>query len=149
MRNLNGSLTNNSDLADYVGFMLTNRYTCLSRHGKERLFIQQSVICACRLLSDMRRESTIELLPGLKNYTENQQMWLAEALADCGLSEFSEKSQTYRMSKLHWQTGVHAVGAFRLIGPLSNSKQFSNDRACPKNSKMNPENKCTIWGKDL
>ena len=68
----------------------------------------------CRVLGDLMRESTVELLPGLKNFTENQQMWLAEALADCGSSEFSEKSQTYRMSKRQWQTGVHAKGAFRL-----------------------------------
>ena len=92
----------------------------------------------------MRRESTIELLPGLKNYTEKQQMWLAEALADCGSSEFSEKSQTYRMSKLQWQIGEHAPGAFRLIGPLSNSNW-----ACPENSKMNPDKKCTVWGRDF
>ena len=97
----------------------------------------------------MRRESRVELLPGLKNFTEKQQMWLAEALSDCGSSEFSEKSQTYRMSKDQWENGEHAKGAFRLIGPLSNSKEFSDDWACPKNSKMNPENKCTVWGKDL
>ena len=97
----------------------------------------------------MRRESTVELLPGLKNFTEKQQMWLAEALSDCGSSEFSEKSQTYRMSKHQWENGEHAKGAFRLIGPLSNSKEFSDDWACPKNSNMNPEKKCTVWGKDL
>ena len=100
-------------------------------------------------MADLRKESKVELLPGLKNFTENQQMWLAEALADCGSSEFSEKSQTYRMSNLQWQIGEHAPGAFRLIGPLSNSKQFSEDWACPENSKMNPDKKCTVWGRDF
>ena len=97
----------------------------------------------------MRRESTVESLPGLMKYTERQQLWLAEALSDCGSSKFSEKSQTYRMSKRRWEKNSHAGGAFRLIGPLSNSKQFSEDWACSKNSKMNPNNKCTVWGRDL
>ena len=42
-------------------------------------------------------------------------------------------------------TGVHSPPEFRVIGPLSNSEQFSQDWNCPVNSPMNPEEKCTVW----
>ena len=97
----------------------------------------------------MSRQSSVELLPGLMKYTDRQQMWLATALSNCGGSEFSDKSQTYRLSKRHWENEVHAGRAFRVLGPLSNSKQFSEDWGCPRNSMMNPDGKCTVWGKDI
>ena len=42
-------------------------------------------------------------------------------------------------------TGVHSPGAFRIVGPLSNSDDFAKDFKCPKGSKMNPIEKCKVW----
>ena len=107
-----------------------------------------SFVCVPRLFTSMTEETIPELLPGL-NFTAKQQMWLAMTISDCGESTFSEESQTYRLTKRDWSRSRHAGDAFRTLGPLSNSAQFSVDWECPKKSKMNPEKKCTLWGKDL
>ena len=39
----------------------------------------------------------------------------------------------------------HAPERFRVLGPLSNSPEFSEAFSCPANSKMNPTEKCRIW----
>eukprot|EP00092_Neocalanus_flemingeri_P023165 GFUD01025119.1.p1 GENE.GFUD01025119.1~~GFUD01025119.1.p1 ORF type:complete len:953 (-),score=164.55 GFUD01025119.1:486-3344(-) len=39
----------------------------------------------------------------------------------------------------------HAPERFRVLGPLSNSKTFSETFECPVGSKMNPVDKCTVW----
>eukprot|EP00090_Calanus_glacialis_P001950 TRINITY_DN11456_c0_g1_i3.p1 TRINITY_DN11456_c0_g1~~TRINITY_DN11456_c0_g1_i3.p1 ORF type:complete len:946 (-),score=146.68 TRINITY_DN11456_c0_g1_i3:85-2922(-) len=39
----------------------------------------------------------------------------------------------------------HAPERFRVLGPLSNSKTFSDTFQCPAGSRMNPVDKCTVW----
>jgi len=39
----------------------------------------------------------------------------------------------------------HAPERFRVLGPLSNSKTFSDTFNCPVGSRMNPAEKCTVW----
>jgi len=39
----------------------------------------------------------------------------------------------------------HAPERFRVLGPLSNSKTFSDTFHCPLGSRMNPVEKCTVW----
>ena len=41
--------------------------------------------------------------------------------------------------------GPHSPPEFRVIGALSNAKQFSQDWQCPPGSPMNPVEKCTVW----
>lgn len=40
---------------------------------------------------------------------------------------------------------VHAPSMFRIIGTLSNSKEFSKAFQCPTGSNMNPKEKCEVW----
>ncbi|XP_070505178.1 neprilysin-2-like isoform X2 [Chironomus tepperi] len=76
-------------------------------------------------------------LPGLK-YTQNQLFWISEAQIWCS---------TYRPEsmKLYITVNEHSPGQFRVLGPLSNMKEFSKDFNCPIGSKMNPVHKCEVW----
>jgi predicted metalloendopeptidase len=39
----------------------------------------------------------------------------------------------------------HAPGEFRIIGPTSNSLEFSEVFQCKLGQKNNPEKKCSVW----
>ena len=43
------------------------------------------------------------------------------------------------------ETDVHALDRFRVIGPLSNMKEFADDFKCPVGSKMNPAKRCAVF----
>ncbi|XP_050308088.1 neprilysin-4 isoform X2 [Anthonomus grandis grandis] len=78
-----------------------------------------------------------EILPGM-NLTGKQLFFLNFAQVWCGQQKVEE-------AKNRMKTSVHSPGIFRIIGVLSNSKDFSREFNCPKNSPMNPDKKCTIW----
>lgn len=63
-------------------------------------------------------------LPGL-NYTTNQLFWISAAQTWCNV---------YRPEamKMRITTGVHSPGQFRVLGPLSNMREFSKDFNCPE-----------------
>lgn len=42
-------------------------------------------------------------------------------------------------------TDFHPMDRFRVNGVVSNLHEFANAFNCPKNSPMNPENKCSLW----
>ncbi|XP_062123109.1 neprilysin-2-like [Drosophila sulfurigaster albostrigata] len=76
-------------------------------------------------------------LPGL-DYTPQQMFWISVAHTWC---------TKYRKEYLDlWiKTDEHSPSEFRILGPLSNSKEFSKDFQCPEGSPMNPVHKCEVW----
>ncbi|KAK5645943.1 hypothetical protein RI129_004407 [Pyrocoelia pectoralis] len=72
-------------------------------------------------------------LPGI-NYTRNQMFWIAFAQLWCTKSQRS-----------YVQPNEHLPEKYRVIGALSNLKEFSEDFKCPINSTMNPSEKCLLW----
>uniref|UniRef100_A0A8C4PYE9 Endothelin converting enzyme 2b n=2 Tax=Eptatretus burgeri TaxID=7764 RepID=A0A8C4PYE9_EPTBU len=53
--------------------------------------------------------------------------------------------QTPEQMKTNLLFEEHSPSRFRVIGTLSNSLEFAEHFHCPLGSKMNPENKCSIW----
>ncbi|XP_012943220.1 neprilysin [Aplysia californica] len=76
-------------------------------------------------------------LPGLK-FSHNQLFFINFAQLWCNL--LREENALNRI-----RTGVHSPGRFRVIGSAQNSEDFNRAFDCPKNSYMNPENKCAVW----
>ncbi|PSN34745.1 Neprilysin-11 [Blattella germanica] len=85
--------------------------------------------------SRQRHEHT---LPGLAQYSPEQLFFLGFAHMWCGHS-------TNGALKSRVVEGVHSPNRFRVIGTLSNLKEFSDAWSCPLGSPMNPENKCILW----
>ncbi|XP_071557180.1 neprilysin-4 isoform X1 [Temnothorax nylanderi] len=78
-----------------------------------------------------------ETLPGM-NATGKQLFFLNFAQVWCG----SMRPEATR-NKL--KTALHSPGRFRVIGTLSNSKDFAQVFNCPLGSPMNPVSKCSVW----
>jgi predicted metalloendopeptidase len=79
-----------------------------------------------------------QLLPGLAQYTPEQLFFLGFAHMWCGNS-------TQGSLKSLVVNGVHSPSRFRVIGTLSNSKEFADAWGCPAGSPMNPHKKCILW----
>ncbi|XP_046396781.1 neprilysin-4-like [Ischnura elegans] len=78
------------------------------------------------------------LLPGLAEYSHDQLFFLGFAHMWCGHA-------TNGALRSRVVNGVHAPNRFRVIGTLSNMKEFSEAWGCPAGSPMNPPNKCILW----
>ncbi|ESO95682.1 hypothetical protein LOTGIDRAFT_231908 [Lottia gigantea] len=76
-------------------------------------------------------------LPGL-NLTHYQLFFLNVAQGFCGVQR-PEALQDQILSD------THSPGKFRVMGTLSNSKDFSSAYQCTPGSRMNPEQKCRVW----
>ena len=76
-------------------------------------------------------------LPGLP-FTPKQLFWINWGQVWCA---------KYRDSKLKNTilTGTHSPNMFRIIGPLSNFREFSRDFGCMPRRGMNPDKKCEVW----
>ncbi|KAK9502137.1 hypothetical protein O3M35_012728 [Rhynocoris fuscipes] len=77
------------------------------------------------------------LLPGI-NLNHDQLFFLNYAQIWCGTMRPEDALTKIR-------SAVHSPGPIRVIGPLSNSEDFSRAYKCPSGSPMNPTSKCSVW----
>ncbi|XP_075148785.1 membrane metallo-endopeptidase-like 1 [Haematobia irritans] len=87
--------------------------------------------------SDDDRKIQLESFPGL-NYTNRQLFFISYGQVWC--STILKEYQSVLAS-----TDSHVPENFRVIGPLSNFEEFSQEFKCPPGSGMNPEKKCKIY----
>ncbi|KAG8772677.1 hypothetical protein FRC12_002944 [Ceratobasidium sp. 428] len=76
-------------------------------------------------------------LPGL-NYTQDQLFWISFARIWA-----TKIKPAYAVQRA--RTDPHSPGLYRVDGTLSNIPAFSEAFSCKKNTKMNPEKRCTLW----
>lgn len=77
-------------------------------------------------------------LPGLGNFTHEQLFFISFAQVWCSM-------QTPKAADMSIMVDPHTPDKFRVIGTLSNSKEFSKHFSCPVGSPMNPKHKCVVW----
>ncbi|XP_023220122.1 endothelin-converting enzyme 1-like [Centruroides sculpturatus] len=77
-------------------------------------------------------------LPGLEKYSPEQLFFISFAGSWC--SSFPSWVDAYI-----YKDNEHSAEKFRVIGSLSNMKEFSEAFNCESGSKMNPKEKCIIW----
>ncbi|XP_067124089.1 endothelin-converting enzyme homolog isoform X3 [Centruroides vittatus] len=88
--------------------------------------------------TDWVKENHVELpLPGV-NLTHNQLFFI-------GFSQVWCSSSTPETMHLTILNDAHTPGPYRVIGTLSNSKDFAREFQCRLNTPMNPDKKCVIW----
>lgn len=76
-------------------------------------------------------------LPGL-NYTDRQLFFISFAQVWC-------QSMTKESTKMQIEKDDHTIAKYRVIGPLTNLREFSEEFQCKAGSKMNPKHKCEVW----
>ncbi|KAK0169102.1 hypothetical protein PV327_002848 [Microctonus hyperodae] len=81
-------------------------------------------------------------LPGFENYTDAQMFYIAFAGVYC-------EAATVKYKELRDKYADHSPGRWRVIGSISNTKDFAEAFNCPVGSSMNPEKKCNIWQSPL
>lgn len=64
--------------------------------------------------------------------------WISAATSRC-----SKYHSSYFDDKFKLQS--HPPSEFRIIGMLSNMKEFSDDFKCQEGTIMNPKTKCSLW----
>ncbi|KAH9491459.1 hypothetical protein Btru_049926 [Bulinus truncatus] len=76
-------------------------------------------------------------LPGV-NLTNDQLFFLGFSSVMCA-NVYEEYAKVLSF------TSTYSENMFRVIGTLSNSREFAEAFNCPVNSTMNPERKCEVW----
>ncbi|CAH0403542.1 unnamed protein product [Chilo suppressalis] len=76
-------------------------------------------------------------LPGL-NYNHRQLFFISFAQVWCS-------AMTKESTKMQIEKDDHTIAKYRVVGPISNLKEFSEEFGCKIGSKMNPKHKCEVW----
>lgn len=71
--------------------------------------------------------------------TDNQVFWLSMANVWCSVA--TKETAEYLLKE-----NEHSPPQFRILGMLANNADFARDFQCPAGSKMNPEDKCKLYG---
>lgn len=85
----------------------------------------------------VKRNGEEPQLPAV-NFTNEQLFFISAAQVDCGAA-----LEPVALKKIEQAT--HTLEQWRVIGEMSNSKEFAKAFNCPLGSKMNPQKKCSIW----
>ncbi|XP_028131382.1 endothelin-converting enzyme homolog isoform X3 [Diabrotica virgifera virgifera] len=85
----------------------------------------------------MKNQSEPQQLPGLL-LNHKQLFFVAFAQVWCSAA-------TNEATLLQIEKDSHSPAKYRVIGALSNLKEFSEEFQCKPGSKMNPTNKCEVW----
>jgi neprilysin len=128
---LNGINTQGENIADNGKCVIKLTISKLSG------FIAGGIKESYRAYNEWAKKNPEQKMPGL-NYTPQQMFWVSAGQVWCSI--YREEAMKNRVT-----TGVHSPGQFRVIGPMSNSKEFAADFGCSATSKMNPANKCEVW----
>ncbi|PZC81626.1 hypothetical protein B5X24_HaOG212332 [Helicoverpa armigera] len=87
---------------------------------------------------DYARTAKVNLtLPGLK-YNDRQLFFISFAQVWCS-------AMTKESTKMQIEKDDHTIAKYRVIGPIANLREFSEQFHCPIGSKMNPRDKCEVW----
>lgn len=111
--NVNGKLTNGENIADMGGLKMA--------------------LAALKHIQAKTNERKVA-----DGYTEEQQLFLANAQAWCG-------KMRPEMEQTMVKTNPHSPAKFRVNGPMSNLPEFSAAWQCKAGSAMNPVKKCAVW----
>uniref|UniRef100_A0A2I9LPC8 Neprilysin n=1 Tax=Centruroides hentzi TaxID=88313 RepID=A0A2I9LPC8_9SCOR len=121
----------------YDGLDITvNGKQTLSENIADNGGIRQAYLGYQKWVKDHGKEKR---LPGLEKYSPEQLFFIAFARSWCSSLHPPEVS-----AKTH-ELDNHSADQFRVIGSLSNMKEFSEAFNCKPGSRMNPKNKCIIW----
>lgn len=131
---LNGRMTQGENIADNGGLKQAFRVTLLRHHNAGQLTFVLHLQAYRKWVQSHGSELD---LPAL-NLTHDQLFFLNYAQIWCGTNRPEDAINKLRSS-------VHSPGFARVLGPLSNSKDFAKAYNCPLGSPMNPTSKCSVW----
>jgi putative endopeptidase len=86
-------------------------------------------------LKEQLKNKPVEKIDG---FTPEQRIFLGWAQVWCG-------NQTDEFSKMQVTSDPHSTGKFRVIGAVSNSREFREAFGCKANQAMVRQNSCRVW----
>lgn len=100
-------------------------------------FIVGGIKVAYRAYNRWAANNQEQKLPGL-DFTPRQMFWVSSGQIWCGL---------YRkeLMKSLIQSDSHSPNQLRVLGMVSNSKDFAADFNCSPKARMSPQKRCEMW----
>lgn len=89
-------------------------------------------------IENEKKTGSLPPLPGLHFLSHRKLFFLSFAQVWC--STVTEEATNLQIEK-----DPHSPAKYRVIGSLSNLKEFSSEFKCPLGTLMNPKNKCEVW----
>ena len=101
----------------------------------------------CSRAFDKEHRAEKGIIEGL-DLTGRQLFWVGWAQFHCLVDGRYERYTTFEhaLKGDKGRKGKHAPGPWRVNTVLSNQKKFAEDFECPVGSKLNPTERCIVWG---